>query len=39
VTVVTSTCVEAGTLSTLGCLHGPGAIAFLERQNVKFWIL
>jgi thiamine biosynthesis lipoprotein len=39
VTVVARTCVEAGTLSTLASLQGPGARAFLEQQNVEFWIL
>lgn len=38
VTVVAPTCLEAGTLSTLAYLQGPGARAFLERQNVQFWI-
>ena len=39
VTVVAPTCVEAGTLSTLAYLQGPGARAFLEQQEVAFWIL
>ena len=39
VTVVARTCLEAGTLSTLAYLQGPGARAFLERQGVQFWIL
>jgi thiamine biosynthesis lipoprotein len=39
VTVVASTCVEAGTLSTLAYLQGPGAKAFLETQGVPFRII
>lgn len=39
VTVVARTCLEAGTLSTLAYLQGPGAREFLEQQNVQFWIL
>jgi thiamine biosynthesis lipoprotein len=39
VTVVAPTCLEAGTISTLAYLQGPGARAFLEQQNVRFWIL
>lgn len=39
VTVLGPTCMEAGTLSTLAYLHGPGARAFLEAQGVQFWIL
>jgi thiamine biosynthesis lipoprotein len=39
VTVSTTTCVEAGTLSTLACLRGPGARDFLQQQGVPFWIL
>ncbi|HEY0515322.1 MAG TPA: FAD:protein FMN transferase [Thermoanaerobaculia bacterium] len=39
VTVVARTCLEAGTLSTLAYLQGPGARAFLEEQKVQFWIL
>jgi thiamine biosynthesis lipoprotein len=39
VTVVAPTCLEAGTLSTLAYLQGPGARDFLERQGVQFWIL
>jgi thiamine biosynthesis lipoprotein len=39
VTVVANTCLEAGTLSTLASLQGPGARSFLEQQNVQFWIL
>ncbi|HEX4960556.1 MAG TPA: FAD:protein FMN transferase [Thermoanaerobaculia bacterium] len=39
VTVVAPTCLEAGTISTLAYLQGPGARAFLEQQGVQFWIL
>jgi FAD:protein FMN transferase len=39
VTVVAGTCVEAGTLSTLAYLQGPGAQTFLEQQKVQFWLL
>jgi hypothetical protein len=39
VTVVASTCVEAGTLSTLAYLQGPGARDFLEAEGVQFRIL
>lgn len=39
VTVVARTCLEAGTISTLAYLQGPGARAFLEQQNVRFWLL
>lgn len=39
VTVVAPTCLEAGTISTLAYLQGPGARAFLEQQNVQFWLL
>lgn len=39
VTVLTLTCLEAGTLSTLAYLQGEGAEAFLRQQGVQFWIL
>jgi len=39
VTVLTATCLESGTLSTLAYLQGPGAREFLEQQGVAFWIL
>ena len=39
VTVLAPSCIEAGTLSTLACLRGPGAHAFLEEQGVRFWIV
>lgn len=39
VTVLTATCLESGTLSTLAYLHGPGAREFLLQQGVQFWIL
>lgn len=34
VTVLSTTCIEAGTLATVAMLHGPGARAFLEQQGV-----
>jgi len=39
VTVLTTTCLESGTLSTLAYLHGPGAREFLMQQGAQFWIL
>jgi thiamine biosynthesis lipoprotein len=39
VTVIGRTAMEAGTLSTLAYLEGPGAQAFLEEQGVPFWIV
>ena len=39
VTVVGRTCIEAGTLSTLAYLQGPGARAYLEDQGVQFRIV
>ncbi|MBI5835985.1 MAG: FAD:protein FMN transferase [Candidatus Eisenbacteria bacterium] len=39
VIVVAGTCLEAGTLSTMACLRGPGARAFLEAQGVQFRIV
>jgi thiamine biosynthesis lipoprotein len=39
VTVLGRNCLEAGTLSTLAILQGPGAREFLETQGVAFWIL
>jgi thiamine biosynthesis lipoprotein len=39
VTVLAGSCVEAGTLSTLAYLQGPGARAFLEEQGVQFRIV
>ena len=38
VTVLANSCTEAGTLSTLACLQGLGAAAFLEELGVRFWI-
>ncbi len=38
VTVVASTCLEAGMLSTFAMLHGSEAHAFLEAQGVPFWL-
>jgi thiamine biosynthesis lipoprotein len=39
VTVAASTCVEAGTLSTLGVLHGSGAEVFLDEIGARYWCL
>jgi FAD:protein FMN transferase len=39
VTVGAGTCLDAGMLATFAMLHGPGAEAFLEEQNVPHWIL
>lgn len=39
VTVIADTCIEAGTLSTLAYLRGPGAREFLEAQGVVFRLL
>jgi FAD:protein FMN transferase len=39
ITVVGRTCMEAGTLSTLAYLQGAGARAYLEEQQVQFWIV
>jgi FAD:protein FMN transferase len=39
VTVLDRTCLEAGSLSTLAYLHGPGAREFLEQQGVEFRIV
>jgi len=39
VTVLSTTCLEAGTLSTLAYLHGARAREFLTEQGVQFWIL
>jgi len=38
VTVIAPTCVEAGTLSTLAYLRGPGAREFLEAEGAQFRI-
>jgi len=39
VTVLASSCLEAGTLSTLGYLQGPRADAYLSEQGVEHWVL
>ena len=39
VTVLDHTCLEAGSLSTLAYLQGPGAREFLEQQGVEFRIV
>jgi len=38
VTVISGTATEAGILSTLAMLHGAHAEAFLDSQDVKYWI-
>ncbi|WP_246624799.1 FAD:protein FMN transferase [Oceanobacter mangrovi] len=38
VTVAASTCTQAGMLSTLAALQGAGAEAFLQQQEVTYWI-
>jgi len=38
VTVVANTCLEAGMLSTMALLQGNEARAFLEAQEVPFWL-
>ena len=38
VSVAAPTCVQAGMLSTLAMLQGGGASAFLELQEVGFWV-
>ena len=39
ITVIASTCLEAGTLSTLAYLQGRGAKDFLEAQGVQFQLV
>jgi thiamine biosynthesis lipoprotein len=39
VTVIADSCVEAGTLSTLALLQGPGASAFLAALGLPYWVL
>lgn len=39
VTVAGPTAVEAGMLATLASLQGAGACAFLEEQEVKYWVI
>ena len=39
VTVAAPTCVEAGVLSTLAMLQGPGCEAFLEQEGVTAWVI
>jgi thiamine biosynthesis lipoprotein len=38
ITVAAPTCTNAGMLSTLAMLRGPGAEAFLEAEGVRFWV-
>lgn len=39
ITVLASSCTEAGILATLAMLQGPEAEAFLEAQQVKYWAI
>ncbi len=39
VTVAATTCTEAGLLSTLALLQGPGAASFLADEGIPHWIL
>lgn len=39
VTVLSTTCIEAGTLATLAILQGRGARAFLDEQGVTGWVV
>jgi FAD:protein FMN transferase len=39
VTVLASTCTQAGMLASLAMLMGSNAEAFLEAQAVRFWCL
>ncbi len=39
ITVVASTCIEAGVFATLAMLRGAGAEAFLAEQEVRHWCL
>lgn len=39
ITVAARTCTEAGTLSTMAYLHGPGAREYLEASGVQFWVV
>jgi thiamine biosynthesis lipoprotein len=36
--VAAPTCTNAGMLSTLAMLRGPGAEAFLEFEGVRHWV-
>lgn len=39
VTVAASSCTEAGLLSTLALLQGPGARAYLDEQAARYWMI
>jgi len=39
ITVIASSCVEAGMLSTFAMLEGSNASNFLREQNVKYWCI
>jgi thiamine biosynthesis lipoprotein len=38
VTVAAPTCTNAGMLTTLAMLRGPGAEAFLESEGARHWV-
>ena len=38
VTVAATTCTQAGVLATFALLEGKNAEAFLEKQDVRFWV-
>lgn len=39
VSVIASTCIEAGMLSTFAMLKGAQAVTFLDAQDVKYWCI
>ncbi len=39
VTVISSTCIEAGMLSTFAMLQGDKAVEFLKAQEVQYWVI
>lgn len=39
VSVIASTCIEAGMLSTFAMLQGSQAVSFLDAQDVKYWCI
>lgn len=39
VSVIASTCIEAGMLSTFAMLRGAQAVSFLDAQDVKYWCI
>ena len=38
ISVSAPTCVEAGMLSTMALLQGKDAVAFLQAQDIPYWI-